>query len=293
MNQKLFLNIRQLETHGVGKQKIFAKYVLSHFDEIGFKNLADLANDAAVSESTIIRFARTMGFRGFPELRTEFQEMILEKIKPSQELNKVANNGTQNNFRQVVDKVFEIEIGNLKETQEKLKSGDVEKVARCIIGSKRKYVTGLRASSGCAYLLGYLLNHIVPDVCTIMVGGETLLENLRNIEKDDILIAISFPRYTKSIVDALLFAKAKKATTVTITDSVLSPPAQVAQIVLDVPVQSLTFSNSYTACLCLINSLVAILMGLDKENTKKRLVEYKKTLKDIEFFMTEKYLEHH
>ncbi len=293
MNQGLLLNIKQLETHGIGKQKTFAKYVLSHFNEIGFKNLADLANDAGVSESSIIRFARTLGYKGFPSLREEFQEIILRRINPPQELYHVDNAGTPNGSSQILNQVFDLEIGNLREAHEKLDPGTIERVARIIISAKRKYVTGLRASSGCAYLLGYLLNHILPDVTTITVGGETLLESLRYIQSEDILITISFPRYTKSIVDALLFAKAKKATTVAITNSVLSPPAQVAQFVLDIPAKSLTFGNSYTACLCLINSLVAILMHLDEESTGRRLLEYKNTLKDIEFFMVEKYLENH
>ena len=138
-----------------------------------------------------------------------------------------------------------------REPTKKLKTENIDKVAQNIIMPRRKYVIGLRASSGCAYLLGYLLATSCQKSELLQFGDEPLLESLREYQREDILIAISFPRYTKTIVDVLLFAKARKAMTVVITDSILSPPAQVAQFTIDIPSNSLTFANSYTACLAL------------------------------------------
>jgi len=157
------------------------------------------------------------------------------------------------------------------------------KIADCIIKARGKYVIGLRASSGCAFLLGRFLTQISPNVTTILDGDSRLFEGLKNIGEEDILVAISYPRYTKATIEALQFARDRKAITVAITDSTLSPVAQLSKFVLIAAANSCNFANSYTGCLSIINLLVTLIIHMDKDHTEIILGEWEEALKSFHF----------
>jgi DNA-binding MurR/RpiR family transcriptional regulator len=269
MDNDLFPRIRNFEQKLSGKQKRLAQYLLSHFEEIPFQTVAEISSKAGVSDSTVIRFSRAFGCDGFPELKEKFQGAILEKLSPSERLHKVID--FPNNFKDLVSLVFEREVQNLKETEKRLEIENIEKIAKCIIKARGKYVTGLRASSGCAHLLGRFLTQILPNVVTILDGDSRLFEGIRDIGKKDVLVAISYSRYTKTTIEALQFARDRKASTVTITDSKLSPAAQLSKFTLIAPANSYNFANSYTGCISIINLLVTLIIHMEKDQAEMNL----------------------
>jgi len=282
MNKDLFSKIGDLEKTLYGKQKQVATYFLSNFEELSFKTAAEIANSAGVSEPTIIRFVKLLGYKGFPQLKDEFQRIILKKLSPSERLHKLPSI-PDNNLTEIIGLLFEREIQNLKETKEKL-NGKIEKVVRCIIKAKKKYVLGLRSSSACAYLLGRYLDYILPNVITILDGDIRLFEKLRNIGKEDVLIVVSYPRYIRNTVEAIQFAKARNALTITITDSELSPTAQISKFVIIAPSSSISIANSYTACVSVINLLNTLLINMNKGQTEAMLKEWENTLNLFDYF---------
>jgi DNA-binding MurR/RpiR family transcriptional regulator len=178
-----------------------------------------------------------------------------------------------------------MEIHNLRETRKGLDVRQIEEVVHAIIAARMKYIIGLRTTAGCAYLLGRILSHILPNVFTISDGDIRMYENLRAIGKEDVLITISYPRYLKNTVEALQFAKLRKATSIAITDSKLSPTAQISEYSIIAPSNSQTFANSYTACIFVINLLAAAIIQVhDGKKMKAVLKEWEKSLEPFNFF---------
>jgi DNA-binding MurR/RpiR family transcriptional regulator len=207
----------------------------------------------------------------------------LEEFGPSERFEKVST--AHKNLEGIVSSTFEMEIHNLRETRKGIDLGRIEEIVHAIIAARMKYIIGLRTTSGCAYLLGRILSHILPNVLTILDGDVRMYENLRAIGKKDVLITISYPRYLKNTVEALQFAKLRKATTIAITDSKLSPTAQISKYSIIAPSNSQTFANSYTACLFAINLLTAAIIQIhDGKKMKVVLNEWEKSLEPFKFF---------
>ena len=282
MPNDLFTKIKSLENNSAGKQKMLARYFLSHFQDLPFQTAAKIAKKAGVSEPTVIRCAKALGYEGFPELRDELQRMILGKLAPFERLHQavVENYDLEN----IIAVGFETEIRNLREAQKHLDPFKIEQIVNYIIEAKKKYVLGLRTSAGCAYILGRLLTYVLSDVITILNDGISVFEELRAIRKGDILIALSYPRYIKTTVTALEFARDREASTITISDSKLAPAAQVSEFSIIAPSSFISFTRSYTACLSIINLLVTLIAHKGKARSEAMLQEWENTLKSFDFF---------
>jgi DNA-binding MurR/RpiR family transcriptional regulator len=164
----------------------------------------------------------------------------------------------------------------------------LKQIAKEISEADRKYVIGLRSSTGAAMLLGGILSQILPNIFTIIDGDTRLFESIKSIRENDVLIAISYPRYTKATITALNFAKSRKAKTIAITDWALSPAAQMAESKLLTPLENLGFENSYTACITMINALVISIAEYNKPLTRKMLKELEKSTMEFDFVYADK-----
>jgi DNA-binding MurR/RpiR family transcriptional regulator len=277
---ELFLKINSLGEFTSKKYKALSRYLLSFPDKAPFLTLSELAKETAVSESTIVRFARELGYKGYPELKEEFQNIILKRLAPSERLQKKFP--ATHNLVEIIDEIYEREIKNIQEAKTKFSISKIQAIASTIVDARHKYVIGLRASAGCAYLLGHLLVQILPNVTTILDGDARLFEGLKSIGEKDVLIAISYPRYTKRIIEAIEFSRNRKAKNIVITDSEISPLSQAEELSIIASSSSLGFANSYTACTFAINILTAVIVHLHKDLTKKMLDEWEESTKAIE-----------
>lgn len=207
--------------------------------------------------------------------------MVLEKFgpPPAREVRKI-----NKSLKELVGLGFEREIQNIRETQERLTVSQLEAIAHALINANRKYVIGLRNSAGCAHVLGRTLGHILPRVTVILDGDIRMYEGLRSIDKGDVLISVSYPRYSKATMDGVRFSKERKATTISITDSEMSPTAQISTYTIVAPSKSITFANSYTACLSVINALVTLVADMNRKQTEMMLKEYEKTFELFDVF---------
>ncbi len=149
MSQDIFRKIRNLEAELSPKQKILAPYFLVHLGELPFQTTPEIAGKLGVSEPTVIRFARSLGFKGFVEFKDELQRIVLEKYGPSERLSKIKKINKE--VEEIVGMIFEKELHNLRETQRRLNIQGIEKIAYELIRAKKKYVVGLRTSSACLF----------------------------------------------------------------------------------------------------------------------------------------------
>lgn len=283
MTEDLFSKIGRLEADLKPQQKKLADYFLSHLRELPFQTTSEISTGSGVSEPTIIRFVRLLGYKGVVDFRNQLQSKFKEEFLPSERFQGVI--GVNKNIENIANSMLEMEIHNLQETLKGIDLGRFEEIVRAIITARMKYIIGLRTSSGAAYVLGRILSHILPNVVTILDGDIRMYENLRAVGKQDVLITISYPRYLKNTVEALQFVKLRKATTIAITNSKLSPTTQMSTYDIIAPSNSHTLINSYTGCFFVINLLTAAIMKIHSgKKIKAVLKEWEKSLDPFLFY---------
>ncbi len=250
-------------------QRKLMQYILSHDDESIFLNVEDLAKKVDVSEATVVRFSKALGFKGFPEFQRELRLLFKNKLTTTSRLQKTVKKVT--NEGDVLMKVLQTDIHNIEETLKQIPAMEFKKFVKAIDSAQRIIIVGLRSAYSLAIFLGIALEFLQKNVWVIQPGIGDMWDRLLGLGKGDLVIGISFPRYTKQTVEVLRFAKERGNKTMAITDSLISPLAQYADHVLTARYQMDSFIESFTAPLSLINAIVTALGVYSKKSTMKSL----------------------
>jgi len=247
-------------------QKLIAGYILEHYDKAAFMTAIKLGTSVGVSESTVVRFANKLGFSGYPELQKSFQELIKNKLTTVQRIELSNDFMTQEN---ALKSVLKADMENIRATLEKINHQTFEDVVNSLFKARKIYIIGLRGSSALAEFLAFYLNLILDNVKVVAYGVSDIFEQMLNVDEQDIVIGIGFPRYATRTIEALAFARSKNANIVAITDSLLSPLAANANYTLIAQSNITSFVDSLVAPLSVINALI-IAVGLrEKEKISK------------------------
>lgn len=244
-----------------------SSFLLLSGHKAAFLTAAEIAAAVNVSESTVVRFARTLGFKGFPELQEFLRAGLLQSLSPTERLS------TYEDVRddaQLVDRIMELELLNVRVAFQHSDADALRALSERICAARRCYVVGLRSSRAQATLLGHYLTKITPQVTTI-TSGDFMPEELSWATADDLLIAYSFPRYSEPTIEAIRIAKAAGACTGAITDSTSSPAAQLSDYRLVAPSSSGFFGNSFVAAVALTNLLLAFCTRARPEVARENL----------------------
>ena len=270
-------------------QKV-GRAVLRDLDQAVFMSARELAEHAGTSEATVGRFAKSLGFGGFPEFQAALQRHLRQNLLPRERLQRAGP--MPGSLDGVIDRVVESSLANIGETRTRLDVADLQTAADMLIAADSTYVIGMRSSSSVAHLLGHYLGLVLPRVHTITTGGPSLFENLLSLTPADVALVVSFPRFTKWTVDGLRFAQKRGARTIAITDSRVSPAAQIADVALVAPGTSVTFGNSYVATILLVDALIAAIAFLNPEPALARLDELESAFDGNDFFYGEHSIMH-
>lgn len=255
-------------------QKIIAEYILKHYDKAAFMTAAKLGQTVGVSESTVVRFANELGFSGYPSLQKELQELIKNKLTSVQRI-EITNDliDEENPLRSVL----KADMENIRVTLEKINQNTFDEVVHEILKAKRIYIVGFRSSQALVEFMGFYLNLILDNVRVVSRGVSDIFEQLLRVGDGDLVIGISFPRYSTRTIEALKFSKDRGARVVAITDSLLSPLASHADYTLIAQSNMVSFVDSLVAPLSLINALI-VAVGVKEKET---ISETFKTLENI------------
>lgn len=247
-------------------QKLIAEYILKHYDKAAFMTAAKLGTSVGVSESTVVRFANQLGYSGYPELQKALQELIKNKLTTVQRI-ELSNDFISHN--NALKGVLKSDIENIRVTLEKINHSAFDEAVNNIFKAKNIYIIGLRSSTALADFLGFYLNLILDNVKIVSYGMSDIFEQMLNLSEEDCVIGIGFPRYAMRTIEALTFAKSRKAAVIAITDSILSPLATRADYTLVAESNMASFVDSLVAPLSVINALI-IAVGLrEKEKISK------------------------
>ena len=256
-------------------QKAIANYITEHYEKAAYMTAAKLGKLADVSESTVVRFACELGFEGYPDFQRSLRELVRTNLTSFQ---RVEVSDSMIGDKDILTQVVLADAEKLRNTLDTIDRGAFEDAVDKIICAKRIYILGVRSSATLAGFLHYNLQMAFDNLTLVQTtSGSEMLEQIMRIGKDDVMIAISFPRYSKRIINAVEFAKHKGANVIALTDSNASPIAQNADQVLTASSDMASFVDSLVAPMSIINAIAVSVAKKKKEELTVRL----KTLEEI------------
>ena len=242
-----------MPTFSKGQRRI-ADYILQNSDKAAFMTASKLGKRSGVSESTVVRFASELGYDGYPSMQRALQEMIRSRLTSTQRIQAADD---QFGGQDLLTAVIQSDIEKLRMVAEEADRAEFNKVVDLLLGARHLYILGVRTSSFVAGYLNFYLHLLTENVTLVQsnAAGE-IFEQLFRVGPDDVMIAISFPRYSKITMNTVKFAKDRGASIIAITDNELSPVYQMADDALLAPSEMLSFVDSMVAPLSLINALL-------------------------------------
>ena len=254
-------------------QKQIASYMLEHYDKAAYMTAAKLGSIVGVSESTVVRFANELGFEGYPELQHSLQELIRTKLTTLQRI-EITNDRIGD--ADLLEKVLVSDIDKIRRTLDEIDRDSFNSAVDAMIGARMIYIIGMRSSSSVASFLYHYLNLVFPHVRLVRTtSGSEIFEQILRISSEDVMIGISFPRYSKRIINALEYAKSQSAHVIALTDSAASPIASHADDLLLAKSDMASFVDSLVAPLSIVNALI-VAIG------KKKHTELAETFERLE-----------
>lgn len=271
--EKDILDLISRETAGFSKgQRQIAKFIVENYDKAAFMTAGQLGLKVGVSESTVVRFASALHFSGYPDMRKALQEMVrgrmnsLQRIEVGKELLDEEN---------VLKTVLISDMEKLHTTLSEINKKDFDAAVSEIIKARNLYIVGMRSATALAGFMGYYLNLLLDNVRLVSDNAiSEIYEQMLHIDEDDLIIGISFPRYSRRTVMALDFAKKRGARIIALTDTANSPFVSIADICLFARSDMVSFLDSLVAPLSLINALIVTVgmkNGKNLEETFGRL----------------------
>ena len=245
-------------------QRRLADYVCSNYDKAVFLTAARLGEIVGVSESTVVRFATQLGYKGYPGFQKALEELVRNKLNSIQRMEVTYGRITQS---EILQTVLQSDIEKIKLTLNSIDHKAFDLAIDTILDADKIYVIGIRSCAPLASFLSFYLNLVCDNVTAVTTNSSSeIFEQLIRIGSNDVIIGISFPRYSMRTLKALEFASNRKAKVITLTDSVHSPMNLYSSCNLIARSDMASIVDSLVAPLSVINALiVALCMKKQKE----------------------------
>ncbi len=263
-------------------QKKIANYLIEHFDKAAYMTASKLGEATGVSESTVVRFADEIGFNGYPQMQRALQEVSRNMLTAVQRMEVASSNIDADD---VLNKVLHSDIEKIRKTLEEIDKSDFDNAVDAITNARQIYIIGTGSSAALASFLSFYLNHIFDNIRVVSSASiSDVFENILSIGEGDVLIGLSFPRYSNRTVKAMRYAADKNATVIAMTDSKSSPIAKYAHHLLIARSDMASFVDSLVAPLSLINALIVSLGLRRKEEVSDKLQKLEELWQENEVY---------
>ncbi len=250
-------------------QRVIAAYIEEHYDQAVFMTAAKMGQTLGISESTVVRFAASIGYDGYPELQKALEEWVKDKINSVQKMGVKYGGSTQS---EILTSVMNADMEKIQDTISNLDPAAFETAVDTILEAENIYIIGLRSCEPLADFLQFYLNMIRGNVKLIKTTSVTeIFEQMIRIGEKDAIIGISFPRYSMRTLKAMEFANDRNAKVITITDSVHSPMNLYSSCNLCARSDMVSIVDSLVAPLSVINALVVALCMKSPDRAKESL----------------------
>lgn len=272
MEQLLRQIEERLPTLSKGQKRI-AEYIVHSYEQAAFMTASKLGSTVGVSESTVVRFAFELGLDGYPALQSALQELIRYKLTTVQRAQMASGMQREDVLRNVMTK----DMHDIRATLDLIDYDQFSGAIDALLSARRVYVLGLRSAMPMAQFLSYYLDYVCDNVMFINGAVQDLRERMVRICDKDVLVGISFPRYSARTVDAMRYAKSRGAQVVALTDKRESPVGLFADYTLCAKSDMASFADSLVAPLSLINALI-VAVGLSRQDEAHRHLQ---TLEEV------------
>ena len=252
-------------------QRRIASYILEHYDEAAFMTAYRLGETVGVSESTVVRFATELGFSGYPQLQKAVQKLIRSKLTSVQ---RVEVSRSRMRDDEVLENVMSYDMANIRQTLEEMPNVVFNEAVEALVNARHVYVFGAGSCRALAQFAAFYLKLLLPDVRLINTSSVTeVMEELYSCGEQDALLVVSFPRYSARSVKAAHFAHSRGAKVIAVTDSILSPVAELSSSLLLAHSDLPTIVDSLAAPLSVINALLVAISLKRADENRERLTE--------------------
>jgi DNA-binding MurR/RpiR family transcriptional regulator len=265
-------------------QKKVAEYLTQHLDDALILKASQLAKKAGVSEATFTRFITRLGFSGFSEFKREIGNFIIQGNSTAERLAESAQ--TFGISESVFLEILRGDIENIHKITNGIPNELFEKAVGKLSSAKSIYLLGLRSSYALAFYLAFNLRFFLKSVTLIKPGIGDIPEQVLSAGKGDVLIALSFKRFTRDVVNIVEKIKRKKTYIIAITNSHLSPIAQLADMSLVVETEIPTYIESFTAPMSLLNAFITAVALKKKKQALPALTKLETEFKEFETYIS-------
>ncbi len=247
------------------KQKRLARFILDNRYFVSVASAQAVGEKVGVSAATVVRLAQRLGYDGFTHMqeaiRAEFPRYLTIVERTRQRLSEIPPTDG------LVERVFQTDIDNLREVLNHLSEERLNAAIDDIVAADHILVVGGGVSAAAATYLAHSLRTLGFNVRMAAGGGVDVAAEVVHIDNHTLLIAVDIWRYLRGTVYAMAIAHERGAPTIAITDSLLSPLAQLAKHVFVVTTNSVAHNLSTTAIFTLINALLALISYRFPERT--------------------------
>ena len=250
--------------------KKLATFVIDHYEQAAFMTAAKMAKTVDISEATVVRFAYALEYDGYPAFQASLANWVKKKLNSVQSIGAKYGSSTQ---AEILTSVLSADIEKIEDTIEHIDAQAFETAVDIILGAKHVYIIGLRSCKPMAQFLHFYLNIIRGDVNLIdSTSTSETFEQMLRINEKDVVIGISFPRYSMRTLKAMEMANDKNAKVITITDTIHSPMCLYSSCNLLARSDMVSIVDSLVAPLSVINALV-VAMCLKRPDDVRRNLE--------------------
>ena len=273
---------RHLTTMSKGQKKL-AGFILANYDKAVFMTAAKMGQTVGVSESTVVRFATLLEYKGYPEFQKAMENLVQEKLNSIERIEVASGRMSR---QEVLETVLRADAERIKLTLDNIDKKAFETAVDWLLDARRIYVVGVRSCGALASFLGFYLNMIFDNVCVITTNNfSEMFEQMIRINRKDCIIGISFPRYSMRTLKALEFANDRNARVIAITDSKNSPLGLYSSCNLLARSDMASIVDSLVAPMSVINALIVALCIKRQEEVVENLENLESVWNRYQTFM--------
>ena len=257
------------------KEKRIAEFFLDEEQRVFLMNVADIAKTIDVSDTSVIRFIKSLGFENFTDFKNSGQEDIKSRLDKTNDFIKNLDIIKENSIEQLYIHKINEEVNKIFNSSSQKQ---IKKISNLIIKAKNKYIVGFKSTAGIANFFGVRLGFMLENVSTFNIDDSVVVNSIFNIKQEDILIIFDYPMYSKATVVLAKIARENKAKILLFTDSDNAPLAEYSDILYKVKLNGISVFNSLISTQILIEYLLTYISQFIEEKAKIRFSKIRKYL---------------
>ena len=257
------------------KEKRIAEFFLDEEQRVFLMNVADIAKTIDVSDTSVIRFIKSLGFENFTDFKNSGQEDIKSRLDKTNDFIKNLDIIKENSIEQLYIHKINEEVNKIFNSNSQKQ---IKKISNLIMKAKNKYIVGFKSTAGIANFFGVRLGFMLENVSTFNIDDSVVVNSIFNIKQEDILIIFDYSMYSKAAVVLAKIARENKAKILLFTDSDNAPLAEYSDILYKVKLNGISVFNSLISTQILIEYLLTYISQFIEEKAKIRFSKIRKYL---------------